>query len=188
MPEATIPRRGVRTQPAEEVFRRPSVRTLAASALVAIAVVCLCNAAAGRLLEAFPQNRGYELIKAKWNLLIGLKRPVDVLVVGDSSCYLGIDPEVIESDVGGTALNLCTIGDMTAVGDYWMLDHYVRRFGPPRTVIIGHVHDIWHRSMSPILVEQVPVPDAFFDLYTKVLGFHWIQYYWSLARYTTLSR
>ncbi len=134
--ERTV-RRGLGIQPAEEVLRSPSIRTWVATALVAMGVVLLCNAAAGRLLEAFPQNDGYAMIKGKWNLMKGLKRPVDVLVLGDSSCSLGVDPRVIEGEIGGTALNLCTIGDMAVVGDYWMLDHYIEKFGAPKTEIIG---------------------------------------------------
>ena len=181
MPKETTVRRGIEIQPAVEVLRSPNIRTLLATALVALGVVWFCNAAAGRLLEAFPQNDGYAMIKGKWNLMKGLKRPVDVLVLGDSSCSVGVDPKVIEGEIGGIVLNLCTIGDMTVVGSYWMLDHYVQKFGPPNTVIIGHVLNIWQRSISPIVVEQIPIPDAFFDLYTGSLGFEWRQYVLSLV-------
>lgn len=181
MPKERTGCRGIEIQPADEVLRSPSIRTLLATALVALGVVLFCNAAAGRLLVAFPQNDGYAMIKGKWNLLTGLTRPVDVLVLGDSSCSLGIDPGVIEGEIGGTALNLCTIGDMTVVGSYWMLDHYIQKFGPPETVIVGHVLNIWQRSISPIVVEQIPVPDSFVNLYTDTLGFQWRQYFLSLV-------
>ena len=181
MPKEGTVRHGIEIQPAEEVLRSPSIRTLLATALVALGVVLLCNAAAGRLLVAFPQNHGYAMIKGKWNLLEGLKRPIDVLLLGDSSCALGIDPSVIEGEIGGIALNLCTTGDMTVVGSYWMLDRYIQKFGPPKTVIIGHVLNIWQRSISPIVVEQIPVLDSFVNLYSETLGFQWRQYFLSLV-------
>ena len=107
-------------------------------------------------------NRGYWLLERKWTMLKALSQPVDTLVVGDSSGNQAVMPAVLAQRLG-QAINLCTFGDMTAAGDAWMLEEYLRRFGPPRRVVSVHVHDVWERSLNLTNLAQIPRPWGFWD-------------------------
>jgi hypothetical protein len=54
-------------------------------------------------------------------------------------------------------VNLCTIGDMLAVNDAWMLDWHIRHYGPPKAVVLVHVYDVWYRSFEPARMGSVPL-------------------------------
>lgn len=141
---------------------RPAPRATPARWLGALAVSILVLAAANAgcllLMSAVPINEGFGLVNAKWRLLRGLDRPVDWLILGDSSGNQGVDPEIIRRATGERALNLCTIADCLALDDAWMLDEYLQRFGPPKRVVLVHVVDGWHREAIPLsLLATIPV-------------------------------
>lgn len=132
---------------------------------IALATVVLLNLLAARLLAHHTTNRGYWLVRAKWDLLSNLPAPVDWLVLGDSSCNQGVIPEVLAEQLGGSALNACTVGDMLAVNDAWMLARHIERHGPPRHVVLVHVYDMWHRDQRALvhqpLLAKIPLPWAY---------------------------
>lgn len=156
-------------QPAEERLGNPSRRTLGAVLVFAALTLLICNAGAWWLQKTFPVNRGYVLVETKWGLLDQLEAPVDVLIVGDSSCNSGINPRVIEERTGVRALNLCTVGNYIALDGYWMLDRHIREYGPPGMVIVGHVYDIWHRPLTGIALSRVPMAEGFWSRYVAPL-------------------
>lgn len=103
---------------------------------------------------------GGRLIRDKWNLLENLEEPVDWVILGDSSVNQGIVPDQLVSQLGGTAINLGSAGDMLLVNDVWMLEEYIERYGTPRGVIIAHVYDIWPREATPAAFANTPVWDG----------------------------
>src|SRR5438128_2449200 len=109
-----------------------------------LALVALANTAALFVLSRHPVNHGYKVIGAKWELLREQERPVDWLVLGDSSGNQGVVPAVLSERLGGSSLNLCTVGDLLAVNDAWMLETYIGTVGAPRKVLMVHAYDIWH--------------------------------------------
>jgi hypothetical protein len=117
-------------------------------------------------LGNYTSNYGFWTIHQKWWLLEYLDEPVDWLILGDSSCNQGVMPSIFENELGETAVNLCTIGNLGTVNDLWMLEEYIDRFGPPRHVLIVHVYDIWHRPLDPVLFGQVPRPWGFWNEHT----------------------
>lgn len=133
--------------------------------LVVIAVtllgVLLLNFIAGRALDRLTTNRGYWLVREKWSLLETMPAPADWLILGDSSCNQGIMPDIVAAELGGTAVNLCTVGDMLAVNDAWMLARHIERLGPPKHVIIAHVYDMWARDQRALvrqpLLAKIPL-------------------------------
>ncbi len=146
--------------------RRTALRRLALTVACALLVVVVANAIAGRLLDAHTTNKGYFLIHEKWRLLEDeATKPVDWLLLGDSSCNQGLDPAALTERLGGTALNLCTVADLLVVNDAWMLDRYIERFGPPKRVVVEHVYDVWHRrlgaDLKPEILAEVPQPWGF---------------------------
>jgi len=90
------------------------------------------------------------------------------LFLGDSSCNQGLRPDIWREATGATAVNLCTIGDMLATNDAWMLERYLARHGAPRGgVVVMHAYDVWHRGMSGAfrtqLLARVPLPWGFWE-------------------------
>lgn len=137
--------------------------------IVALAVASTLglNALAGEALEELTTNRGYWLVHQKWDLLDSLDEPVDWLILGDSSCNQGVRPDVFEARLGESAVNLCTVGDLLAVNDAWMLERYIEDYGPPKHVVIVHVYDIWYRdarflNRQPLLA-KIPLPWDFWE-------------------------
>lgn len=129
-----------------ETMRPSSPRAIAVAIATCLLLVAAANAAAAWYLEHHPVNLGTVIVDRKWEIVERQTGPVDWLVLGDSSCNQGVDPVVLEQRLGGTTLNLCTIGDMLLLNDAWMLQRYVARVGPPRHVVIVHVADVWERD------------------------------------------
>ena len=130
-----------------------------------VLLVCI-NLALIVYLGNLTTNFGYWTIHQKWWLLEDLQHPVDWLILGDSSCNQGVMPEIFVNELGETALNLCTIGNLGTVDDLWMLEEYIDRFGPPLHVLIVHVFDIWHRPLDPVILGQAPRPWGFWEEHT----------------------
>jgi len=85
------------------------------------------------------------------------------VLAGDSPCNQGLDPAVIRERTGAEAVNLCTIGNMLAVNDAWILDAWIRTHGPPKRVIVMHAWDIWSRDHEEMPLAQVPRPAGFWE-------------------------
>jgi len=112
--------------PPGERLHPTSVGRIVWCACAALALVCAINVWAARALALHPLNQASRVIRAKWSLLMNQKKPVDTLVLGDSSGNHGVVPAILAARLGGTALNLCTVGDLLAVNDCWMLERYIR--------------------------------------------------------------
>ena len=141
----------------EEIIQPATGRKILLSLICPWILFVLANLAANSYLNSFPQNRGYWLIRQKWEMLLNLNKPVDFLVLGDSSCNQGIVPSVIESELNTTALNLCTIGDSLALNDAWMLSKHIKKYGAPKNVLIVHVYDMWGRDINWNVTSQTPL-------------------------------
>jgi len=99
---------------------------------------------------------GGRIIQEKWKLLDSVDEPTDWLVLGDSSADQGVDPDLLASELGGTALNLATVGNVLAVNDVWMLDKYIEQRGAPKNVVIIHVYDMWRRDAETSAFAHIP--------------------------------
>lgn len=103
-------------------------------------------------------NLSYEIIAKKWKMLEDMKEPKDWLILGDSTCNQGISPTILEEELNASAVNLCAIGGMLAVNDSWMLERYIKKFGPPKNVLIAHTYDVWGRESVHLgLASQLPI-------------------------------
>jgi hypothetical protein len=142
----------------EEVIEPVRPRHIISTWVWVIVLVLVANfVLAPRLLEGGRNLAGW-IIGHKWRLLLGLHEPVDDLILGDSSCNQGVNPVELARGLGDDrAVNLCTIGDMLALNDAWMLQAYLERHGPPKRVIIVHVYDIWGRDFEAARMGSIPV-------------------------------
>lgn len=158
-------------QPTSNQFPReilPSTgwRRLSMLIILTLLMVILVNSLAIGYLDRYSINYGYWTIHQKWNLLGSLPSQVDWLILGDSSCSQGIMPVVFMNELDQSAINLCTTGDMATLGDLWMLEEYIKRFGSPRNVLVVHTYDIWHRDFNPVRLGQIPRPFGFWEEHT----------------------
>ena len=124
--------------------------------LATILILILFNLICLWYLRHFPANPGYWLVRHKWRMLMEIQKPVDWLILGDSSALHGVIPSLFNAEINGTSINLSTIGDMTILGDLWMLEAYIRKFGPPPNVLVVRVYDSWHRDPEPSVIAQAP--------------------------------
>ena len=120
-------------------------------------IFALANIGANLYLKNFPQNRGYWLIQQKWSMLMNTKEPIDWLILGDSSCNQGVIPQIMETELSATAMNLCTIGDSLVLNDAWMLSKYIKEHGAPKNILLVHVYDIWDREIKWNVTGQTPL-------------------------------
>ncbi len=142
--------------PPEEVIRPRNRRDVIAGLCLAVAILSATNLLARQYLDHFPENRGYWLVREKWLLLERQDRPVDWLILGDSSCNQGVDPERLGGALGGTALNLCTIGDASVINSAWMTARYRRRFQSTPNVLLVQTFDVWPREILAAVLSQIP--------------------------------
>jgi hypothetical protein len=150
----------------KEVFLPMTWGKLKNELFAVLGAIIILNFALYLFLGEYTSNYGYWVIKSKWRLLTRLEEPVDWLILGDSSANQGVIPAVILEETGKTAVNLGTVGNMTAIGDLWMLEEYIARHGPPEKVVIIHVYDMWHRRFFEDLVSHVPLPWGFWERYS----------------------
>lgn len=142
----------------EEIFPPTKSRHIKITILGTVILIFFCNLALLWYLSLFPVNRGYWLVKQKWDILLALESPVDWLILGDSSVNQGISPDVLRAELGESSINLGTVADMVALDDVWMLHIYINKFGPPKNVLIVHTYDMWHRDIQPVFIGKTPLP------------------------------
>jgi hypothetical protein len=141
----------------DEILQPVTVPKILLSLICPWLLFGLVNFGASLYLKYFPENSGYWLIKQKWSMLLNLKKPVDWLILGDSSCNQGVVPQVFKSELNATAVNLCTIGDSLALNDAWMLSEHIKNHAVPKNVLIVHVYDMWDREINWNVTSQIPL-------------------------------
>lgn len=146
----------------DEHVAESTPREIATNAVGVLVLFIVANVLALWWLSGHTVNLSTFILQSKWSLLEELKQPADWLVVGDSSGNQGVNTSLLEEELGGTAVNLCTVADMGLVDDAWMVDEHIRRLGAPRNVIVVHVYDTWHRKdnqMRDVLISVRPPID-----------------------------
>lgn len=120
--------------------------------VAAVAMVVLANFAVAAILNVIPVNGGYALARGKWLLMdraIDRGEKLDCVIVGDSSSNQGLDPRVIASVAGKSAMNFGIVADGSTIEPLWALRRYLENTPAdrrPKTVLWMHVYDIWNRS------------------------------------------
>jgi hypothetical protein len=62
--------------------------------------------------------------------------PAEIVLIGDSSCFMSVVPAVLQQVTGRSALNLGVDGSYTLDLDRRVLEDYIARFGAPRLVVL----------------------------------------------------
>jgi hypothetical protein len=87
-----------------------------------------------------------EVVTGKWRHLSSTEERYDILLVGDSSGLIGVDPRVISERTGLSCYNACGFGNLLVVNESWLIQHLETLDRLPRIVVSLHVPDIWGRS------------------------------------------
>jgi hypothetical protein len=101
----------------------------------------------------------------------GQEEPVDTLIIGDSSGTIGVNPVVIDRNLGGTSVNLSTILQNSILGDPLILQSYLDKFDPPTRVIVVHTHQAWNTRNLVNALGQMPLADALRHMDSDLLAF-----------------
>lgn len=116
----------------------------------------LLNFAMLQYLHKYTPNFGYWLIDQKWNLLLSIEEPQDVLILGDSAANQAVIPELILAETGLSTVNLATVANLTFLNDVWMLRQYLHTHAPPKAVVIVHTYQMWHRPLNTQAYLRIP--------------------------------
>jgi hypothetical protein len=132
----------------EETYASSRPRTVGTLLALVVILVLTANAALVGMLrwyrmEASPET---EVVAGKWRHLSVTEDPYDILLVGDSSGLIGVDPRIIAERTGLTCYNACGFGDLLAVNESWLIQHLEGLGRLPRYVVSIHVYDIWERN------------------------------------------
>ena len=147
------------TQPTPEIYYPVTLRHALVDIIAIFLLIFFINLGITWFLSYHITKLSHIIIKTKWQLLENLQKPVDWLIVGDSTCNQGIIPELLLEIMAetGTGLNLCTIGEVTTVDDAWLIQSYIDRFGvPPQNVLIIHGVETWWREGEPSYLAVIP--------------------------------
>ena len=148
---------------ARENIHGSSARRMLVTFALTMLMLIMFNYCSALLLDYYSGNRGYRLIDEKWRLLMQTQEPVDLLIVGDSSCNQGVSPDVLQDEKFPRVLNLCTMGDALVLDDVWMLEYYFAHHSTLSAVVVVHAYDTWQRDRKPSVVAQVPLEWGFWN-------------------------
>ena len=147
----------------EEINRPTQKKDILLTLVGVISFVLIVNFLCGRYLKLSSRELGYRLIMDKWEMLKHLEKPVDWLILGDSSGNQALVPDLLNRALGVSSLNLCTVGDLTLMNDFWMLRYYMERFGAPKGVLLVHSLDLWQRRLDEGATAIIPLPWGFWS-------------------------
>lgn len=71
----------------------------------------------------------------KWEVASRRNERIDLLILGDSSGLMGVDPKILEEHTGLASYNLCTVSYCSILGHAFLLKEYLRFNSPPKTLI-----------------------------------------------------
>jgi len=161
----------------KQITIEPTYRDVMMFFVLTVGLVCVANLGVWYYLKEKPVNRAVSRVGQKWQMIEYLPRPVDWVVLGDSSCGQGIRPDILATELGGTAANFCTVANATVVNDAWMLQRYIEKFGPPKGVVLFHVFHVWERNADDFvkLFGQIPLQGNFWRHYEPAIALPLIQ-------------
>jgi hypothetical protein len=106
------------------------------SIVVAIAFALVCNLAGYKYLQTEPPPGDLNVMMRTWLGIKKLNEPVDVLLLGDSSCLANLASGPVADRLGGSVINLGNNAGSSLLTDAWMLSAYIKKYGAPKTVVI----------------------------------------------------
>lgn len=142
----------------KEIIKKDPPRNIIGFIFLVFFFILIFNSIFYFYLKNHNPNLGYVINEKKWTMLEKLNEKKDWLILGDSTCNQGLSVSDFENTLNSSAINLCTIGDMLTIGDSWMLERYMKKFGPPKNVLLIHTYNVWYRDTMDLgLTSQLPI-------------------------------
>lgn len=137
--------------PQESRSSLPS-RQVAGLIAAVLALVLAANLAVVALVDRYRAQGSMEraVVSEKWAHLAEAAEPYDIVLVGDSSGLMGVDPEVIAQRTGLRCYNACAFGQLLLVNEAWLLQHLESLGRVPPIVVSIHVHDLFAREADMV--------------------------------------
>lgn len=149
----------------EEIIKPVSKKEIFSTLTGILCVLLAANFLCAWHLNNIWRELGRDLILGKWDMLKNLDRPLDWLILGDSSGNQSFMPEVLNKTLNVSSANFCTVGGLVLLNDIWMIEKYREKFGPPKGVVLIHTADIWNRNLNKDAMALVPLPWGFWGKY-----------------------
>lgn len=136
---------------------------IAVTISVMLVLVLLFNTLAYQYFQLFPPSttdfRQWDSFKGIQNL----NKPVDTLLLGDSTCATNLDTGAFADRLGGPAIDLSLYGGMSVITDAWLLTDYIQKFGSPKNVVLSRLSYGYSNSHTVELMATPPLPWAYWD-------------------------
>jgi len=136
------------------------------SIIVAIVFVLACNLVGYKYIQAQPiSSDAQRTVIQGWRGIEKLTKPVDVLLLGDSTCGSNLTPGPVADRIGGRVINLGNTVGSSLLSDAWMLSAYISKYGAPKIVVVSRSSVGYVFKHSIETMENVPLPWAYWDKY-----------------------
>lgn len=102
-----------------------------------------------------PRNPTTMNVYSRYQLAKTANKPVDILILGDSSCGSAISASQLGQQLNKKVVALNTGARTALMGNYFILEEYLNVNEPPEKLLIMFVYDVWPRSLSDWAIVQV---------------------------------
>ncbi len=99
----------------------------------------------GQLISVNPSDL---IVKTQNKISRSKNLDKDILVFGDSTSAMAIDPDISQSHTGLKTYNFSTLGPGIMAINYLLLKNYLLRNRPPKFIILMNAYDTWHRGIG----------------------------------------
>jgi hypothetical protein len=136
------------------------------SLLVAVIFVLVCNFVAYKYIQSQPPHSDAQNdVTRAWLGIQNAKKPVDILLLGDSACVNNLAPGAIADRLGGSVINLGNNAGSSLLMDAWMLSAYVSKLGAPKAVVLSRTSLGYSIKHDLEFLENPILPWAYWDKY-----------------------
>ncbi len=99
----------------------------------------------------------------------------DILILGDSSAGVGINPQRLHKDTGLTCANLAIQGRTTVAANYFLLQDYLKSNNAPKLIVFMRTFNGWSSDLKDInivdlLLDNFPVEMGQTFANTRLIG------------------
>jgi len=146
-----------------------SKKGIVISIVVAILFALASNLVGYKYIQAQPiSSDAQRTVIQGWLGIQKLTKPVDVLLLGDSTCGSNLTPGPVADRLGGKVINLGNTVGSSLLMDAWMLSAYIEKFGAPKTVVVSRSSLGYCFTHTVESMANPPLPWAYWDNYGAV--------------------
>jgi hypothetical protein len=142
-----------------------SKKGIVISIIVAIIFALACNVVGYKYIQVQPIPSS---VTQAWLGVQKLHKPVDILLLGDSSCGANLVPGDVADRLGGRVINLGNTIGSSLLMDAWMLSAYTSEHGAPKAVVVARASLGYGFKHSIEFMANPLLPWDYWDTYGAV--------------------